>query len=53
MIPTFQAVAFFNELGPLLAGLLVAGGVGAGIGAQLADMRVTEQIDAIEAFSID
>jgi phospholipid/cholesterol/gamma-HCH transport system permease protein len=53
MIPTFQAVAFFNEIGPLVAGLLVAGRVGAGIGAQLADMRVTEQIDAIEAFSID
>jgi hypothetical protein len=34
-------------------GLLVAGCVGAGIGASLADMRVTEQIDAIEAFSID
>jgi len=53
MIPTVQSLAFFNELGPLVAGLLVAGRVGAGIGAELADMRVTEQIDAIEAFSID
>ncbi|MGA2050811.1 MAG: ABC transporter permease [Terriglobales bacterium] len=53
MIPTFQAVAFFNEIGPLVVGLLVAGRVGAGIGASLADMQVTEQIDAIEAFSID
>jgi phospholipid/cholesterol/gamma-HCH transport system permease protein len=53
MIPTFQAVAFFNEIGPLVVGLLVAGRVGAGIGASLADMRVTEQIDAIDAFSID
>ena len=53
MIPTFQSLAFFNEIGPLIAGLLVAGRVGAGIGAELADMRVTEQIDAIEAFSID
>jgi phospholipid/cholesterol/gamma-HCH transport system permease protein len=53
MIPTFQAAAFFNEIGPLITGLLVAGRVGAGIGAELADMRVTEQIDAIEAVSID
>jgi phospholipid/cholesterol/gamma-HCH transport system permease protein len=53
MIPTVQSLSFFNELGPLVAGLLVAGRVGAGIGAELADMRVTEQIDAIEAFSLD
>jgi phospholipid/cholesterol/gamma-HCH transport system permease protein len=53
LIPTVQALAFFNELGPLIVGLLVAGRVGAGIGAELANMRVTEQIDAIDAFSID
>jgi phospholipid/cholesterol/gamma-HCH transport system permease protein len=35
MIPTFQAVAFFNEIGPLVVGLLVAGRVGAGIVATL------------------
>ena len=52
-IPTFQAMAFFNELGPLVAALLIAGRVGAGIGAQLANMRATEQIDAIETLSID
>ncbi len=53
MIPTVQSLSFFNEIGPLVAGLLVAGRVGAGIGAELANMRVTEQIDAIEALSID
>ena len=53
LIPTFQAVAFFSELGPLLTGLLVAGRVGAGIGAELANMRATEQIDAIESLSVD
>jgi phospholipid/cholesterol/gamma-HCH transport system permease protein len=51
--PTLQSASFLNELGPLLTGLLVAGRVGAGIGAELANMRVTEQIDAIEVFSID
>jgi phospholipid/cholesterol/gamma-HCH transport system permease protein len=53
LIPAVQSLAFFNEIGPLIAGLLVAGRVGAGIGAELANMRVTEQIDAIEALSID
>ena len=53
MIPRVQSLAFFIEIGPLVAGLLVAGRVGAGIGAVLANMRATEQIDAIEALSID
>jgi phospholipid/cholesterol/gamma-HCH transport system permease protein len=53
LIPTLQSASFFNELGPLVTGLLVAGRVGAGIGAGIANMRVTEQIDAIEALSVD
>ncbi len=53
MIPRVQSLAFFVEIGPLVSGLLVAGRVGAGIGAVLANMRATEQIDAIEALSID
>ncbi len=53
MIPSVQADAFFVELGPLVAGLLLAGRVGSGIGAVLANMRATEQIDAIESLSID
>src|ERR1700744_6036931 len=53
MIPSVQAVSFFVEIGPLVAGLLLAGRVGSGIGAVLANMRVTEQIDAIESLSID
>ncbi len=53
MIPAVQSIAFFVEIGPLVAALLVAGRVGAGIGAVIANMRATEQIDAIEALSID
>lgn len=53
MIPTVQALAFFVEIGPLVAALLVAGRVGSGIGAVLANMRATEQIDGIESLSID
>lgn len=53
MLPGAQAQAFLGELGPLVVGLLVAGRVGSGIGAELANMRVTEQIDALETFSIE
>jgi phospholipid/cholesterol/gamma-HCH transport system permease protein len=53
IIPTVQAIALFVEIGPLLAGLLLAGRVGSGIGAVLANMRATEQIDGIESLSID
>ena len=52
MIPTLQSASFFNELGPLVTGLLVAGRVGAGIGAGIANMRVTEQIDAITTMGV-
>ena len=53
LIPTVQALAFFVEIGPLVAALLLAGRVGSGIGAVLANMRATEQIDSIESLSID
>jgi phospholipid/cholesterol/gamma-HCH transport system permease protein len=53
LIPSLQSASFFNELGPLVTGLLISGRVGAGIGAELSNMRGTEQIDAIEAMSAD
>jgi phospholipid/cholesterol/gamma-HCH transport system permease protein len=52
-IPEVQCLSFFVEIGPLVAALLIAGRVGAGMGASLAEMRATEQIDAIEALSVD
>ena len=52
MIPTFQAVAFFNEIGPLVVGLLVAGRVERELAPHLPIFE-QQQIDAIEAFSID
>jgi phospholipid/cholesterol/gamma-HCH transport system permease protein len=36
-----------RELGPVMAGLMVAGRIGAAIAAELGSMRVTEQIDAL------
>jgi phospholipid/cholesterol/gamma-HCH transport system permease protein len=40
-------------MGPIITGLVICGRVGAGIGAELASMKVTEQIDAIEACAIN
>ena len=53
MIPSGLALALIRETGPLTAGLLVSGRVGAGIGAEIGAMRVTEQIDALEAAAVD
>jgi phospholipid/cholesterol/gamma-HCH transport system permease protein len=53
MIPAGLAIALIRETGPLTAALLVSGRVGAGIGAELGAMRVTEQIDALEANAVD
>lgn len=53
MIPAGLAVALIRETGPLTAGLLVSGRVGAGIGAEIGAMKVTEQIDALEANAVD
>jgi phospholipid/cholesterol/gamma-HCH transport system permease protein len=41
------------ELGPVLTALIVGGRVGAAIAAELGTMRVTEQIDALEAMAIN
>jgi phospholipid/cholesterol/gamma-HCH transport system permease protein len=51
--PTALAIAMIKETGPLVTGLLIAGRVGASIGAELGGMRVTEQIDALESLAVD
>lgn len=40
-----------RELGPVLAGLMVAGRIGAAMAAEIGTMRVTEQIDALRTLS--
>jgi phospholipid/cholesterol/gamma-HCH transport system permease protein len=52
-LPAMVAISFVRELGPVITALIVAGRVSSGIGAELASMRVTEQIDAIEVSGID
>ena len=52
-LPAVIVFSLIKESGPIITGLMVSGRVGAGIGAQLGSMRVTEQIDAMEASAID
>ncbi len=52
-IATVVILSITRELGPVLAGLMVAGRVGASIAAEIATMRVTEQIDALYTLSTD
>jgi phospholipid/cholesterol/gamma-HCH transport system permease protein len=47
------ALAMVRELGPVLAGFLVAGRVGAGIAAELGAMAISEQVDAMRALGAD
>ena len=43
--------SILRELGPVLAGLMVAGRVGAKMAAEIATMKVTNQIDALETLA--
>jgi phospholipid/cholesterol/gamma-HCH transport system permease protein len=51
VVPQIVAIGIVRELGPVLAGLMVAGRVSASIAAELGTMRVTEQIDALTTLS--
>ena len=50
-IPNVVVLSMTRELGPVLAGLMVAGRIGAAIAAEIGTMRVTEQIDALTTLS--
>jgi len=47
-LPSVLAVAVMVETGPILASLLVAGRLGAGLAAELGSMNLTEELDALE-----
>jgi phospholipid/cholesterol/gamma-HCH transport system permease protein len=47
-LPGMVAVSIIREIGPAITALIFAGKVGSGIGAELASMNVTEQIDAMQ-----
>ncbi len=46
-VPNIVVVGLTRELGPVLAGLMLGGRVGAAIAAELGTMKVTEQLDAL------
>lgn len=52
-LPAVVILSILRESGPIITALIVSGRVGAGIGAELGSMRVTEQIDAIEASAVN
>ena len=52
-LPSFLAVAILVEIGPILAGLLVASRMGAGLAAELGTMVLNEEIDARMALAVD
>jgi phospholipid/cholesterol/gamma-HCH transport system permease protein len=52
-VATIVVLSMTRELGPVLAGLMVAGRVGASMAAEIGTMRVTEQIDALTTLSTD
>jgi phospholipid/cholesterol/gamma-HCH transport system permease protein len=47
-LPAIVAVSTIREIVPIITALIFAGKVGSGIGAELASMNVTEQIDAMQ-----
>lgn len=53
LLPSLIILSLVKETGPIITALVVSGRVGAGIGAELGSMKVTEQIDAIEASAVN
>ncbi len=52
MLPNMLALTILKEIGPVITALILAGRLGAGIGAEIGSMRVTEQIDALEVAAL-
>lgn len=52
-LPAMVAVSIIREIGPVITALIFAGKVGSGIGAELASMNVSEQIDAMQVSDIN
>jgi phospholipid/cholesterol/gamma-HCH transport system permease protein len=52
-LPAIVVFSIIKESGPIITALVVSGRAAAGIGAELGAMKVTEQIDAMEASAVD
>lgn len=53
VVPQIVAIGIVRELGPVLVGLMIAARVTSSIAAEIATMKVTEQIDALTTLSTD
>ena len=53
VVPQIVAIGIVRELGPVLVGLMIAARVTSSIAAEIATMKVTEQIDALVTLSTD
>jgi phospholipid/cholesterol/gamma-HCH transport system permease protein len=52
-LPSMIVYSLVKEMGPIITGLVASGRIGAGIGAELGSMKVTNQIDAMEVSAVD
>src|SRR5215475_10226129 len=52
LVPGLVAIAFTRELGPLITGIMLAARIGAAFTAELGTMKVSEEVEAIEAMGI-
>ncbi|MDX1531108.1 MAG: ABC transporter permease, partial [Rhodothermales bacterium] len=52
VLPSMLALSLIKEIGPVITSLVLAGRLGSGFAAELGSMKVTEQIDAMEAAAL-
>jgi phospholipid/cholesterol/gamma-HCH transport system permease protein len=52
LVPGLVAIGFTRELGPLLTGIMLAARIGAAFTAELGTVKVSEEVEAIEAMGI-
>ncbi|PRZ23415.1 MlaE family ABC transporter permease [Flavobacterium granuli] len=52
-LPSMVGLSLLREIVPVITALICAGKIASGIGAELGSMKVTEQIDAMEAAAIN
>ena len=53
LVPKMVVVAHFRDLGPLVTGMIMAGRSGAGIASEIATMKVSEEVDALQSMGFD
>lgn len=52
LLPSALALAVVRGVGPVIAGLIASGRVGAGLGAELGSLKITEQVDALRVLGV-